>query len=350
MTFTVTALAAPAAGATFERTTIERRDLRPHDVRIEIDYAGVCHSDVHQVLGEWGNAFFPMVPGHELVGRVVAIGGAVTRHAVGDRVGVGCMVDSCRTCENCVAGQEQYCLRGEVQAYNHLGYDDVVTLGAYSTDSVVDEAFVVRVPESLSGAGAAPLLCAGITLFSALREWGAGPGTRVAIIGLGGLGHVGVQIAAALGASTTALGHSLAKRDDGLRLGAEAFFATGDPATFTELERTFDLVINTTSVNLELDTYLSLLKTDGTFVNVGIPTQPDQVAMWSLAQLRRRLAASKIGGIAETQEMLDFCAEHGIEAQVEIIEPGDIDEAYTRLVASDVRYRFVLDVAGLRRP
>lgn len=348
MTFQVHALAAQRAGAPFERTMIERRDLRPHDVHIQIDYSGICHSDVHQVRGEWGNSYFPMVPGHELIGHVVAVGHAVTRHAVGDRVGVGCMVDSCRECENCRAGEEQYCLRGEVQAYNHLGYDDVVTQGSYSTDSVVDESFVIRIPDALSGPGAAPLLCAGITLFSALREWGAAAGRRVGIIGIGGLGHVGVKIAAAMGASTTAFGHSEHKRDDGIRLGADLYVAASDADAFARLERSYDLIINTTSVNLDMDRYLGLLRFDGTFVNVGIPTQPDSVAMWSLGQMRRRLTGSKIGGISQTQEMLEFCAEHGIEAEVEIVEADSVDRAYDRVVASDVRYRFVLDVAGLR--
>ncbi|GAA2342280.1 NAD(P)-dependent alcohol dehydrogenase [Streptomyces violaceusniger] len=330
------------------RTTIERRALREHDVLIEIAYAGICHSDIHQAREEWGTALFPMVPGHEIAGVVAEVGPAVTKYAVGDRVGVGCFVDSCRECENCLAGEEHFCLKGEVQTYNGKEYDGAPTYGGYSTHIVVDENYVLRIPEGISLDVAAPLLCAGITLYSPLAHWNAGPGKKVAIVGLGGLGHMGVKIAHAMGAEVTVLSQTLRKKDDGLRLGADHFYATSDEATFTELAGTFDLIVNTTSANLPLDGYLSLLKLDGTLVHVGAPENPSAFSQFSLIMGRKSMAGSKIGSIRETQEMLDFCAEHGLGAEIELINGDQINEAYDRVVSSDVRYRFVIDIASLK--
>ncbi|WP_277500136.1 MULTISPECIES: NAD(P)-dependent alcohol dehydrogenase [unclassified Nocardioides] len=344
---TVDALVTTAARQPFERSTIERRDPRPHDVVIDVAYAGICHSDIHTAREEWGPAIFPLVPGHEIAGTVSAVGEAVTRYAVGDRVGVGCFVDSCRECENCRAGEEQYCLRGEVGTYNAREYaDGAPTHGGYSRSIVVDENYVLGIPEGIGLDVAAPLLCAGITLYSPLRHWGAGPGKKVAIVGMGGLGHMGVKIAHALGAEVTVLSQSLAKKADGERLGADHYFATSDPATFTELAGRFDLIINTVAANLPVDDYLALLRVDGTMVNVGAPESPDTYRAFSLIMGRRSLAGSKIGGIHETQEMLDFCAEHGLGAEIETIGVDDVNDAWDRVVASDVRYRFVIDIAS----
>jgi uncharacterized zinc-type alcohol dehydrogenase-like protein len=344
---TAAAYAAPAAKAPLERTTIERRPVGEHDVLIEIRYAGICHSDIHQVREGWGEAIFPMVPGHEIAGVVTGTGPAVTRFAVGDRVGVGCLVDSCRECENCARGLEQYCLNGATMTYNGVDRNGAPTYGGYSTHIVVDENYVVRVPDALSLDVAAPLLCAGITLYSPLRHWNAGPGQRVAIVGMGGLGHVGVKIAHALGAEVTVLSQSLRKRDDGLRLGADHYHATSDPETFRELAGTFDLIVSTVSAPLDLGAYLGLLRTDGALVNVGAPEEPVSLNLFSLMTGRKTLAGSGIGGIAETQEMLDFCAGHGIGAEIELIRADEINEAYERVLASDVRYRFVIDAATI---
>ena len=346
MTTTVNAYAAPSAKAPFQKTTITRRDLTPSDVLIDIKFAGICHSDIHTVRDEWGAASYPLVPGHEIAGVVAEVGSAVTKYAVGDRVGVGCMVDSCRECVNCEAGEEQYCLAGNVGTYGSL-VDGEVTQGGYSQAIVVDEAFVLGIPEGIGLDAAAPLLCAGITLYSPLKHWGAGPGKRVAIIGLGGLGHMGVKIAHALGAEVSVLSQSLKKQEDGLRLGADHFFATSDPATFEQLAGSFDLIVNTVSANLDMDQYLGLLGLDGVLVEVGAPEQPMPVAAFSLIGNRRSLAGSLIGGIAQTQEMLDFCAEHGLGSEIEVISADQIDEAYERVVASDVRYRFVIDTATI---
>jgi uncharacterized zinc-type alcohol dehydrogenase-like protein len=342
---TVDALVTPSAGAPFERSTIDRREPRPHDVVIDIAFAGICHSDIHQAREEWGQALFPMVPGHEIAGTVSAVGTDVTSYAVGDRVGVGCFVDSCRECENCKAGEEQYCLKGEVATYNGTEYDGDPTYGGYSTQIVVDENYVLAIPEGISLDEAAPLLCAGITVFSPLNHWQAGPGQRVAIVGMGGLGHMGVKIAHAMGAEVTVLSQTLSKADDGRRLGADHYFATSDRQTFKDLRGSFDLIINTVAANLPLDRYLSLLALEGTMVNVGIPDSPDSYHAFSLAGMRRSMAGSKIGGIRETQQMLDFCAEHGLGADIETIGIDDVDAAYERVVASDVRYRFVIDIA-----
>ncbi|MFI6275777.1 NAD(P)-dependent alcohol dehydrogenase [Streptomyces sp. NPDC050988] len=344
---TVAAYAAPAAKAPLERTTIERRPVGEHDVLIEIKFAGICHSDIHQAREGWGEAIFPMVPGHEIAGIVTEVGTGVTRFAVGDRVGVGCMVDSCRECENCRAGLEQYCTQGNVGTYNAVGKDGEPTYGGYSTHIVVDEAFTVRIPEGLALDEAAPLLCAGITTYSPLKHWNAGPGKKVAVVGMGGLGHMGVKIAHALGAEVTVLSQSLRKKDDGLKLGADHYYATSDPETFQELRGSFDLILSTVSAPLGLDTFLSLLKTDGAFVNVGAPEEPVSLNLFSVIGGRKTLAGSGIGGIQETQEMLDFCAEHGLGAEIELISASEINEAYERVLSSDVRYRFVIDVATI---
>ena len=345
---TVAAYAAPAAKAPLERTTIERRAVREFDVLIDIKFAGICHSDIHQAREGWGEAIFPMVPGHEIAGIVSEVGPGVTKFRVGDRVGVGCMVDSCRECDNCKAGLEQYCTGGNVGTYNALDKDGEPTYGGYAEKIVVDENYVLGIPEGISLDVAAPLLCAGITTYSPLKHWNAGPGKKVAIIGMGGLGHMGVKIAHALGAEVTVLSQTLSKKEDGLKLGADHYYATSDPKTFEELRGSLDLIISTVSAPLNLGAYLSLLKTDGALVNVGAPEEPVSLNLFSVIGGRKTLAGSGIGGIRETQEMLDFCAEHGLGSEIEVIVPEQINEAYERVVASDVRYRFVIDVASLR--
>jgi alcohol dehydrogenase (NADP+) len=344
---TVAAYAAPAPKAPLERTTIDRRPVGEHDILIEIRYTGICHSDIHQVREGWGEAIFPMVPGHEIAGVVVEAGAAVTRYAVGDQVGVGCLVDSCRTCEYCARGLEQYCANGAVMTYNALDANGEPTHGGYATHIVVDENFAVRIPDALPLDVAAPLLCAGITTYSPLKHWQAGPGKHVAVVGLGGLGHMAVKIAHALGAEVTVLSQTLRKKDDGLAFGADHYHATSDPKTFEELANRFDLVLSTVSAPLDLDAYLSLLKTDGTLVNVGAPEEPVSLNLFSLMWQRKSLAGSAIGGLRETQEMLDFCARHGIGAEIERIRADEINEAYERVLTSDVRYRFVIDTTTI---
>jgi uncharacterized zinc-type alcohol dehydrogenase-like protein len=345
---TVAAYAAPSAKAPLERTTIERRQAGEFDVLIDIKFAGICHSDIHQAREGWGEAIFPMVPGHEIAGVVTEVGPGVTKFAVGDRVGVGCMVDSCRECDNCKAGLEQYCTGGGmVGTYNAVGKDGETTYGGYAEKIVVDENYVVRIPEGLALDVAAPLLCAGITTYSPLKHWNAGPGKKVAVLGLGGLGHMGVKIAHALGAEVTVLSQSLRKKDDGLKLGAAHYYATSDPEAFKELAGSFDLILSTVSAPLDLDAYLALLKTDGAFVNVGAPEEPVALNLFSVIGGRKTLAGSGIGGIQETQEMLDFCAEHGFGAEIELISASEINEAYERVLASDVRYRFVIDTTTI---
>ncbi|WP_329301400.1 NAD(P)-dependent alcohol dehydrogenase [Streptomyces sp. NBC_00659] len=344
---TVVAYAAPAAKAPLERTTIERREVREHDVLIDIKFAGICHSDIHQAREGWGKATFPMVPGHEIAGIVAEVGSGVTKFKVGDRVGVGCLVDSCRECDNCKAGLEQYCTGGSVGTYNAVGKDGEPTYGGYSEKIVVDENYTLRIPDGISLDVAAPLLCAGITTYSPLKHWNAGPGKKVAVLGMGGLGHMGVKIAHALGAEVTVLSQSLRKKDDGLKLGADHYHATSDPETFKALRGTFDLILSTVSAPLDLDAYLALLRTDGAFVNVGAPEEPVRLNLFSVIGGRKTLAGSGIGGIQETQEMLDFCAEHGFGAEIELIDASEINEAYERVLASDVRYRFVIDAATI---
>ena len=343
----VSAYAAPAAAEPLGPTVIERRAVGPNDVLIEIKYAGICHSDIHTVRGDWGPKSYPLAPGHEIVGIVAEVGPEVSRHQVGDRVGVGCLVNSCRTCVNCRSGDEQYCLTAGVATYGSVDRDGTITQGGYSTHVVVDAHFVLSVPEGIDFAAAAPLLCAGITTYSPMRRWQAGPGKRVAVVGLGGLGHMAVKIAAALGAEVTVLSQSLKKQEDGLRLGATDYYATSDPGTFEQLAGRFDLILNTVSAPIDVDAYLGLLAVDGALVNVGAPPEPMSLNVFSLITGRRSYAGSMIGGIAETQEMLGFCAEHGIAADVELIAADQINEAYERVLASDVRYRFVIDTATL---
>jgi uncharacterized zinc-type alcohol dehydrogenase-like protein len=344
---TVSAYAAISATAPLTKTTITRRDPGPHDVAIEIKFAGICHSDIHTVKAEWGQPTYPVVPGHEIAGVVTAVGSAVTKHKVGDRVGVGCFVDSCRECSSCLAGVEQYCKRGMTTTYNSVGKDGQPTYGGYSGAIVVDENYVLHIPDALALDAAAPLLCAGITLYSPLRHWNAGPDKRIAVIGLGGLGHMGVKLGAAIGAEVTVLSQSLKKMEDGLRLGASHYYATADADTFSNLRNSFDLILNTVSANLDLSEYLKLLDVDGTLVELGIPEHPMPVSAFALALMRRSLSGSNIGGIAETQEMLNFCAEHGVAPEIEVIEPDYINEAYERVLASDVRYRFVIETSSL---
>jgi uncharacterized zinc-type alcohol dehydrogenase-like protein len=344
---TVSAYAATSATEPLTKTTIQRRDVGPHDVAIDIKFAGICHSDIHTARGEWGEPHYPVVPGHEIAGVVSEVGSEVTKYAVGDRVGVGCFVDSCRECSSCKAGLEQYCKVGMTGTYNAIGRDGQVTQGGYSGAVVVDENYVLSIPDALPLDAAAPLLCAGITTFSPLRHWHAEPGTRVAVIGMGGLGHMAVKLAVAMGAEVTVLSQSLKKMEDGLRLGAQHYYATSDPDTFTKLAGGFDLILNTVSANLDMNAYLGLLAVDGTLVELGLPEHPMPVPAFPLAAGRRSLSGSMIGGIAETQEMLDFCAEHGVLPEIELIEPGYINEAYERVLASDVRYRFVIDTASL---
>ena len=348
-TNTVTAYAAMSATEPLAKTTITRRGVGAHDVRFDIHFAGICHSDIHTVRAEWGQPRYPVVPGHEIAGVVTEIGSAVTKFAVGDRVGVGCFVDSCRECKNCRAGVEQYCTgSGMVGTYNGVGKDGQPTQGGYSGSIVVDENYVLTIPAAIPLDAAAPLLCAGITTYSPLRHWKVGPGTRLGVIGLGGLGHMAVKLGAAMGAEVTVLSQSLKKMEDGLRLGAKAYHATSDRDTFKTLRNSFDVILNTVSADLDLRRFLGLLDLDGVFVELGVPSNPMVVPAFSIIGMRRTLTGSNIGGIAETQEMLDFCAEHGIASEVEVIEPDYINEAYERVVASDVRYRFVIDTSSLR--
>lgn len=343
----VNAYAAPSATEDLVPTHINRREVGEHDVLIDIKYSGICHSDIHTVRGEWGAQQYPLVPGHEIAGIVTSVGSSVTRHAVGDRVGVGCMVNSCRECIHCLAGEEQYCLKGNIGTYGATDIDGTITQGGYATAVVVNEDFVVNIPAALELDVAAPLLCAGITTYSPLRHWGAGPGKKVAVIGLGGLGHMAVKIAHAMGAEVTVLSRTLKKQEDGLKLGAESYFATENPETFEVLAGSFDLIINTVSAGIDISAFLQLLSLDGALVNVGAPAEPLPVNAFALITGRRSFAGSMIGGIRETQEMLDFCAEHKIAAEIEVIAAEDINKAYERVLASDVHYRFVIDAATL---
>lgn len=347
MPTTVRAYAATSPTEPLTPTTIERRDVGPRDVRVDIRYCGICHSDIHTARGEWGATAHPVVLGHEIAGVVAEVGPEVTRFRVGDRVGVGCLVDSCRECAYCRRGDEQFCTEGYVETYSSTDRDGRPTQGGFSEAIVVTEDFVLRIPDGLALDVAAPLLCAGITVYSPLRHWGVGPGTRVAVVGLGGLGHVAVQLASAMGAEVTVLSQSLKKQEDGLRLGASHYAATSDPDTFARLAASFDVIVNTVSASIDLDAHLSLLAVDGTMVNVGIPEHPQSVNAFSLVMRRVSYAGSNIGGIRETQEMLDFCAEHGIAAEIETIGVEQVNEAFERVVASDVRYRFVIDTTTL---
>ncbi len=328
--------------------TFERREPRDDDVVIEIKYCGVCHSDIHQARNEWGNSAFPMVPGHEIVGIVTAVGSKVTKFKVGDRAGVGCFVDSCTTCATRDLDLEHY-MPGLVVTYNGVEADGKTpTQGGYSDSIVVKEGYVLSIPENLPLDAAAPLLCAGITLYSPLRHWKAGPGKKVAIVGMGGLGHMGVKLAHAMGADVTVLSQTLSKKEDGLKLGADHYYATNDPETFTALAGTFDLIICTVAAEIDWNAYLNLLKVDGDLVLVGIPENAVPVHAFSLVPARRSISGSMIGSIKETQEMLDFCGEHNIVSEIETIRIQQINEAYERVVKSDVRYRFVIDMASLQ--
>ncbi|TDL74962.1 NAD(P)-dependent alcohol dehydrogenase [Peribacillus frigoritolerans] len=331
----------------FKEAEITRRDLDSKDVLIEIKFAGICHSDIHTAHGEWGEVNYPLVPGHEIAGIVTDVGPEVTKYKVGDRVGVGCMVDSCGDCENCQKGEEQYCLKGNVPTYAGVDKYGEPTQGGYSTHIVVVEDFVLSIPDEIELDQAAPLLCAGITTFSPLHHWKAGPGKKVAVVGLGGLGHMAVKIAHAMGAEVTVLSQSLKKKEDGIRFGAADYYATSDPETFEKLAGTFDLIINTVSAKLKLDDYLSLLALDGSLVNVGAPAEPLSLNVFSLIGHRRSFAGSLIGGIRETQEMLNFCAEHNIAPEIEVISADQINEAYDRVLNSDVKYRFVIDISTM---
>lgn len=343
----VLAYAIDSPAGRFTRTTITRREPGTHEVLFDIAYAGICHSDIHTARGEWGPARYPLVPGHEIAGVVREVGAQVTRFAPGDRVGVGCFVDSCGACEQCRAGDQQFCdgPGGTIWTYNAVGRDGLPTAGGYSTAITVEEDYLCRIPESIDLSQAAPLLCAGITLYSPLKRWGAGPGKRVAIVGMGGLGHMGVQIAAAMGADVAVISQTRSKEADGRRFGASEYYATSEPGTLRKLWKSFDLMINTVSAGVNLTSLINCLKTGGALVDVGLPEHPVELRMGALVSQRRILAGSQIGGIAETQEMLDFCAEHGLAAQVEVIGGHQINEAYDRVVASDVRYRFVIDTA-----
>jgi alcohol dehydrogenase (NADP+) len=342
--------AALTAKAKLGPFSIQRRQPGEHDVLIDIEYCGICHSDIHQARDEWGEAIFPMVPGHEIVGTVKAAGSKITKFKVGDRAGVGCFVDSCRTCPECRSGLEQYCSVLTSWTYNGREQDQATpTYGGYSENIVVDENYVLRMPRNLAPDGSAPLLCAGITLYSPLKHWNAGRGKKVAIVGLGGLGHMGVKLAHALGAEVTVLSQSMRKEQDAKRLGADHFYATSDPESFTKLQRHFDLILNTVSADINWNDYLKLLKVDGSMVVVGIPEKENAVAASSIVMGRRSLAGSAIGGIQETQEMLDFCSKHNIVSDVEVIPIQKVNEAYERVLKSDVRYRFVIDMASLKK-
>ena len=343
---TVKAWAATSATAPLSATTIERRDVGDHDVLIDIAFAGICHSDIHTARSEWGEAPYPLVVGHEIAGTVAEVGSAVTKHNVGDRVGVGCLVNSCGECDACTAGKEQYCPQS-VGTYNATDRDGTITQGGYSTHIVVDADFALKIPEGIDLDVAAPLLCAGVPTWSPLRRFGVGEGSKVAVIGLGGLGHMGVQLAVALGAEVTVLSQSLKKQEDGLALGATDYRATSDDSTFEDLRGKFDLILNTVSASLPIQQYLSLLGVEGTLVNVGAPVEPFQVPAFSLIGGGKSLAGSMIGGIPETQEMLDFCADKGIGAKIEVISADQVNEAWERVVASDVRYRFVIDASTI---
>ncbi|HOC12391.1 MAG TPA: NAD(P)-dependent alcohol dehydrogenase [Propionicimonas sp.] len=342
-----TAYAIDGPTGRFARTTITRREPGPTEVLFDIVYAGICHSDIHTARGEWGRVNYPLVPGHELAGVVREVGSEVTKFAPGDRVGVGCFVDSCGECEQCRAGDEQFCdgPGGAIWTYNGTGRDGLPTAGGYSTCITVEQDYICRIPDSIGLQQAAPLLCAGITLYSPLKRWGAGPGKRVAIVGMGGLGHMGVQIAAAMGAEVAVISQTRSKESDGRRFGATEYYAVSEPGTLRSLRKQFDLIVSTVSADQDLNGLINCLKTGGALVDVGLPEHPVELNLGGLVGQRRVLAGSQIGGIAETQEMLDFCAEHGLAAQVEVITGADINAAYDRVVASDVRYRFVIDTA-----
>lgn len=339
--------AAYEAGGEIKDYSFSRRAVGDSDIRLEIDFAGICHSDIHQARGEWGKARYPMVPGHEIIGRIVEAGSKVSKFKVGDSVGVGVYIDSCRQCEPCISGNSHFCDRGVSETYNSFEQDRITpTYGGYSSDYVIDQDYAISIPEGMHLAEAAPLLCAGITLYSPLRHWRVGPGTKVAVMGLGGLGHIGVKFAAAMGADVTVISHSPAKREDALRFGAKDFIVLDENE---RRYRSFDLILNTISADIDLEPYLQMLRIDGTLVCIGLPGKPYSVRAGTLLNGRRSLAGSMIGSISECQEMIDFADEHNLHSEIEMIEPAKINEAFDRTVRSDVRYRFVIDIRSWRQ-
>lgn len=347
MPSTTNALIVDSAGGAFRQGTIERRDLRRDDVRIDVAFVGICHSDIHTVREEWGRTRFPIVTGHEIAGVVSEVGSDVVKFEVGDRVGVGCLVDSCGECDQCVKGHENFCERGSVGTYNSVNYDGEPAAGGYSQQIVVSDRFVLRIPESIPLDEAAPLLCAGVTCYTPLRRWNVGRGSRVAVVGMGGLGHVGVKLAVAMGADVTVLSHTRSKEVDGRAFGAIDYRATSDAGVFRELRGRFDLILSTVSADLPIDRYLGLLAPFGVMVIVGLPEKPQSFRVFSLVGGDKVLTGSNIGGIPITQEMLDFCALHGIASTIETISADEVAAAYDRVVSSQVRYRFVIDTATI---
>ena len=338
--------AAMQARAEMTPWEFERRELGAHDVSLDIKYSGICHSDIHQVREEWGPAIFPMVPGHEIAGIVSQVGNAVTKFKVGDRIGVGVFVDSCRKCASCLKGLQQYCIEGMTGTYNQLERDGKTpAMGGYSNIMVINEDYAVSIPENLPLDGVAPLLCAGITLYSPIKNWKAGPGKKVAVMGLGGLGHMGVKFAAAMGADVTVFSHSPSKEADAKAMGAHHFVSTKSADFNKNYIKHFDLILNTVSAELNINDYLQMLNVDGTLVVIGLPGKPYAVEVGSLLPARRSLSGSMIGGIDEMQEMLNFCGQHNIVSDVEVIKADYINTAYDRTVASDVKYRFVIDAS-----
>ncbi|MCS5498308.1 NAD(P)-dependent alcohol dehydrogenase [Cnuibacter physcomitrellae] len=343
----VAAMAKLSAETPFEPVLIERRELREHDVRVEIAYTGICHSDLHHAFNDRGTTTYPIVPGHEIAGVVAEVGAGVTRFAVGDRIGVGCTIDSCGECDACLAGLQQYCRRGNILTYGVRDYEGSMTYGGYSRSIVVNEHYAMQIPDSVSLESAAPLMCGGITLYSPLRHWKAGPGKKVGIVGLGGLGHIGVQIAAAMGAHTVVFNLDPRAEADALRFGADEFRVVTDPRAMTEGAGTFDIIISTVPATFDVNAYLNLLTIDGTFVNLGVPNEPLSIVPHSLLNNRRSISGSLSGGLPETQEMIEFCAEHGVVAEVETVSALELEDAYDRLARGDVRFRFVIDIGSL---
>jgi uncharacterized zinc-type alcohol dehydrogenase-like protein len=342
------ALIVSAPGAAFEKAEMPLRELAADSVAINIKYSGICHSDIHQVRDEWFEGIFPMVPGHEIVGEVTAVGDSVTKFKVGDRVGVGTFVDSCGTCDPCKRGMENYCRTGNVQTYNGRHYDGEESYGGYAKDVVVKEHFVLKVPENLDYAAAAPLLCAGVTVWSPLKHWKVGPGMKVAIMGLGGLGHMAVKFAAAMGAETYVLGHSPNKAQDAKEMGATEYLITAE--SFESHKDTFDVILNTVSADIELDALIGMLKVGGTLIYVGVSGNNQSFHPFSLITGLKSIAGANTGSISGTQEMLDFCGEHNIVSTIEMVDASDpkaIDDAYARVVGSDIRYRFVIDASTI---
>lgn len=345
----VKAYAAYDAATPLRPYTFERKEVGANQVQIEILYSGVCHSDIHTAKGDWGPAIYPLVPGHEIVGRITVIGDDVSKFKVGELAGVGCFVDSCRTCQNCKSGEEQFCEEGMTGTYNSYERGtDIPTYGGYSTSITVDENYILHISDKLELSGVAPLLCAGITTYSPLRYLKVGKGHKVGVLGLGGLGHMAVKFAVSFGAEVTMLSHSPSKEADAKKLGAHHFALTSNPETMESLTNSFDFILNTVSAKHDYNAYLNLLKTNGTMIIVGVPATPAEIPAITLILKRRSIMGSLIGGIAETQEMLDYCAEHNITSDVEVIDMDYINEAYDRMNRSDVKYRFVIDMASLK--